>query len=870
MRIRSLNYACYSRETLLVANKDITFALLDGRISELKAFPPVAMKLLELCSDPDVQLSTLAQVVESDQVVAARVLRAANSAYYSPASRISSIRDALMLMGLDAVRALALTIGLHQAFCTESAIGREAERLWQHSIAVALCAQELARRCGERRKERCFALGLLHDIGKLALLQHLSKDYGQALRLCQEGLSLLEAERTVFGVDHAAVGGWLAERWAFPSELRLGISLHHSELGGSPVEGSTRTLAELVQVADWLASSQGLSAPGWSCSPATIPSCRASLPVSDDALLQVCLGLDKRVNQICAGVGIAPVPADLFQRTLYRASAELAQVALELDARNRRLQDTLRQVSLVGEVAKALAAADRPERVIELFISRLVQVQGVVQVRCVVDDSEAEVLAAVTGAGQSEVPQVRRLSPFEASRIAELPALPWQWQRRAFALADGRRGWVAWACDPEAPHVPSLDLFAELLVLALERAFVAAEALRAVARADKLARAGAAGQCDELTCRARAEAQNVGRAAAETAHELNNTLAIILGQAQLALAADGRPQLEAHLLAIEHAAQAAAAAVRRLQECARGVRGRTSMRPCDLAEIARSVLEATRYRWEQAAKDGITIRVVADLPAPLPVFADEGALRQVLTNLLFNAVDALPRGGTIRVRGWADAGFVYLVVEDTGVGIPADLKERIFEPYFTTKGEKGTGLGLAVCRSIVQEHRGEIVVHSEPGKGSAFTIRLPAFAGRLSEEGVEGVAKGASRLRILVVDDEPEVLEVLQRMLMLDGHAVQVARNGAAAVETARSGALDLVVTDLGLPDMHGWQVIAELRRANPRAAVLVVTGWDEQAREDAAELADAILTKPFGIQELRRAIGAALSRRPPSEPNPA
>jgi CheY-like chemotaxis protein len=228
----------------------------------------------------------------------------------------------------------------------------------------------------------------------------------------------------------------------------------------------------------------------------------------------------------------------------------------------------------------------------------------------------------------------------------------------------------------------------------------------------------------------------------------------------------------------------------------------------------------------------------------------------VFTNLVLNALDAMPWGGTLTVSS-ADAGSeVGISVTDTGVGMDAETRTHIFEPFYTTKPVKGTGLGLPVADGIVARHHGRIEVASEPGQGSSFTVWLPAAT-------MEAVGGGAlpcgplPRLRILAVDDEEAVLQVLRDLLVLLGQDVEIALGGRAGLERFSAGGFDAVFTDLGMPGVNGWDLVRSIKARSPETPVVIVTGWGVQIdnRVLLTRGADCVVPKPFSLEDVRQAL---------------
>jgi CheY-like chemotaxis protein len=245
-------------------------------------------------------------------------------------------------------------------------------------------------------------------------------------------------------------------------------------------------------------------------------------------------------------------------------------------------------------------------------------------------------------------------------------------------------------------------------------------------------------------------------------------------------------------------------------------------------------------------------------PVP-PVAGHPAELRQVLTNLILNAVDALPKGGTITISTRPGARAIEVSVADTGVGMSEEVRRRIIEPFFSTKGPKGTGLGLAMVYGIVARHGGEVVVASREGHGSTFTIRLPIGSGR-TEPGTAPLALAANAgARVLVIDDEEHVREALADMLRLTHHEVVVASQGFEGLEYFRAAPFDLVMTDLAMPGMSGWQVAQAVKAARPHVPVVLVTGWGVEVQADELQTrgVDRVMSKPFRFEDVQEVVAS-------------
>jgi CheY-like chemotaxis protein/anti-sigma regulatory factor (Ser/Thr protein kinase) len=302
--------------------------------------------------------------------------------------------------------------------------------------------------------------------------------------------------------------------------------------------------------------------------------------------------------------------------------------------------------------------------------------------------------------------------------------------------------------------------------------------------------------------------------------------------------------------------------VRRIQQFAR-LRPDEQFVGVDVNTIVQEAVAIIRPRWEEkTTHENRPLDLKLDLGPVPPVSGRPAALTEVLTNLMLNAIDAMPEGGTLAVSTRPQEGAVVITVTDTGVGMTDAVRRRIFEPFFSTKGESGSGLGLAMSYSIVKRHSGDISVASEPGRGTTFTMVFPAASQATVAPPPSSPPRPRRAARVMVVDDEPQVLATLAELLRTQGHQVTAAPGGRDALAMYRPGGFDVVLTNIGMAGMNGWEV-AERVRAIDRAVPLVfITGWGLR-EEDNARLAALGVTrclfKPVRPAELDAAIQATL-----------
>jgi len=355
----------------------------------------------------------------------------------------------------------------------------------------------------------------------------------------------------------------------------------------------------------------------------------------------------------------------------------------------------------------------------------------------------------------------------------------------------------------------------------------------------------------------------LGELASGIAHDFNNLLASILGHAQLLIDQTQEPTTAEGLRIIEQAAHNGADTVRRLQNFAQTNRSLPT-EEVRIDEIIIESLAITRPRWRDSMQSqGLQMRIIRTLGDLPPMVGDGPALRDMVTNLILNALDAMPDGGELRLRTALlhddDGPTALIEVTDTGVGMSADVRQRIFDPFFTTKGASGTGMGLAMVYGIVQRHQGSISVESVPGHGSTFQVRLPvrSLAPRAFTQPIPEVVVPAHAMRIVVVEDDDAVRRVLAQILRKVGHDVVDIASGRSAIELMANERFDLLCTDLGMPEMSGWDLISHVRATYPCMMTILITGWGEQINADDARLrgADAVVAKPFDATRLRQMI---------------
>lgn len=356
-----------------------------------------------------------------------------------------------------------------------------------------------------------------------------------------------------------------------------------------------------------------------------------------------------------------------------------------------------------------------------------------------------------------------------------------------------------------------------------------------------------------------AKLRSLGQLASGIAHDLSNILMVIQGHSELSLEnakVDERGQKA--LKTILQAAANGAEVVRRIQSFYRPI-DPDEIEPVDL----NAVISTTVSHIEGSLvtlRPSLENKVVVDLkPQPLPYIAgNDKELGQIFANLMLNALDAMPKGGTLSIRTWREDKRAVVQVADTGMGMTEEVRSRIFDPFFTTKGEAGTGLGLSITHGIVLGHGGEISVESTPGIGTKFSVNFPLFELENTPHALpEPTAADIVPLRVAVIDDDPFVAQTIEDLLEDMGHTVAVALSGREGVRMALKGNWDVICTDLGMKDMDGWEVLRTLREKLPETPVYLLTGYGFSLDPERVEKMGAagVLTKPVSMSTLQNAL---------------
>ena len=371
--------------------------------------------------------------------------------------------------------------------------------------------------------------------------------------------------------------------------------------------------------------------------------------------------------------------------------------------------------------------------------------------------------------------------------------------------------------------------------------------------------------------------KSLGELAGGVAHDFNNVLAAILGRAQLLKMQFKPPEgkqekrkamidLIKNLEIIERASSDGAETVRRIQEFSRKRSDDKEFAKIDINQLIENSLEFTAVRWkDEVESKNIKINIEKEFSSLPSTLGSAAELREVFTNIINNAVDAMPQGGTIHIKTATEDNLISIEIKDTGIGIPEDIKHRIFDPFFTTKGVQSTGLGMSTSYGIINRHKGTILVDSTEGKGTVFTIKLPITSTLQGvEEKTKATLQDKKEATILVIEDEEDVRTLLADILTEGGHHVVTASDGSQGIEMFKENDFDLVFTDLGMPGVSGWQVAEAIKNINDKTPVAVITGWNVELNKSEMKErgVNFIAYKPFEVNQILNLVSEGMELR--------
>ncbi|HTD86217.1 MAG TPA: CHASE sensor domain-containing protein [Candidatus Binatia bacterium] len=624
-------------------------------------------------------------------------------------------------------------------------------------------------------------------------------------------------------------------------------------------------------------------------------SVRASPPKSRDEVGELIAGFNEMLEQIQSRDAALQSARDDLERRVHERTQALQQEVSERRRAEQQLQQQLTRISLLNSITRAITDRQDLESVVNVVLKQLQDNLPIDFGRVYLYDKQARTIT-VAGANEAEALDAdthifTRQTAIESSGLtdclegkpviwADMQGGEWPLQER-LTKAELRSAIAV-------PLVVEGELFGILLAARKKpQAFSSGECefLRMlsehVALAAHQARLHTQLQSayDELRQTQQAVMQQerlraLGQMASGIAHDINNALCPIVVYTDMLLQKSRSLEDETckYLNNIKTAGEDISHIVSRMREFYRRRDGKDALAAISLNRVAQQVIELTRPRWRDIPQArGITVEMELDLDEKVPEIPGiESELREAITNLILNAVDAMPNGGRLILRSRSRAGagkkpaFALLEVRDNGTGMSDEVRRRCLEPFFSTKGKRGTGLGLAMVYGIMERHDGRIEIDSSYGKGTTMRLVFPVRdLPSASPQKPERPPKPLPAMRILCVDDEPLLREMMKQILESGGHTVELADGGESGLATFRAARqknepFDVVITDLGMPYLDGRQLSRALKNDSPDTPIIMLTGWGTIMKEDGDMPAqvDGVLSKPPKIAELYAMLG--------------
>lgn len=891
--------------------------------SRLPTLPSVAMEAIRLMEGEGASFESVAELLKNDQVLASRILQYANSAHVGSRRKVSTISEAISIVGFNAVRSIILSVSIFDCFSNKLApLGKKLVNFWLHSIGVAATAEILASRLAFPSCDQAYVGGLIHDLGKLVCYLD-SPDRFEELcrRLEQQGAFGMKAalpldiEQEVIGATHIEAGRMLARRWGFPENLINVVWLHHQPVYET-ISPADENLYKLIRFADVLCVTHNIGASyfllqnGYNHDHFHFALENLVLhhhlsPADIDSIMEEVHG---RVEAVSTVLGIWD--ADEYRRLVGAANVSLGAMSMNLENQNRDLAEANRLLESVQAMIRQLQPGLSVRTAAGVIADAVRKTFHVGRCLCLLRDEAArefvglffdgethhETRVPINSAERKRHIEATQVSAIEAEAIRRLEAQSLNISEGAQVDA-GVVSMVAgsqflatfFVADRQSP-LGGDPLLGELMVDFSNAAYggepevqnrFAAFAAAAGNAVERLLLSGnLERQSREMAdaMRRMEESQRqlfhshrlatVGRLAAGAAHEINNPLTIISLNVQILNSMLGKKkesqEVRDRLKIIAEQEERISKIIHDLMGFARPSEPKFVQASAE--QIMHKVLNVIEDRVSMA-----NIEVVNDIPADLPwLMVDPLQIEQVFMNLLINATHAMPEGGKVFLSAQGRNGFVEVRIKDTGVGIPKKNLAKIFDPFFTTKKEgEGTGLGLAVCHSIVEQNGGRLLVTSEVGKGTTFTIILPVDKGsrlRALKSGIEQQQAAKKHVplencRILVIDDERILNDMLQDSLREAGFEVEGAYDGIEGIGRLRYKKFHLVLLDIRMPRKDGLEVLQFIKDEFPDVKVVIITGLAsmEEVKETVRMGAHACLRKPFRLEKVLETVENAI-----------
>jgi signal transduction histidine kinase/HD-like signal output (HDOD) protein len=697
----------------------------------LPSLPQVLLKLIEACRNEEKTIRDIAQIIGGDSSLSARILGIVNSPFYRRAEKIVRMDDALFQLGRDTVRSIAISASIHQVFSRVNGQSHFSMKLyWYHALLCAVLARRLAEKASYKAPELAFLSGILHDVGRLVLWVNFPDEYGKVLQAARNrSETLLEGELRM-GITHAEVGSWLLTRWGLDAFTADAARYHHE-----PLERihNAFPLIKIIYAANILSDMPESDFSRYKV-------IRELFGISFTDITEMLTAAREEVRELAEALDIQVDPADPYHPPLGGRD----------EVNTEELTGEVRDVALLQTAMQGLLEAPDRDAIQRAARQGLEVLFGTPAILLFLLDRDRELLVLQDNAGsrlppgqELTIPMGRNESlPVKAVVQKTILGTPERREKGTLTIMDEMLVHILGSeeilCLPLAAQMETVGVF----VLGVERSAAASITARSRLLALYADQVAMSLRLDQMR-KAQARLYQAGRLAASSAlarkvaHEVNNPLSIIKNYLKILgmkLGTDNMAQDELRI--VNEEIDRVALIIRQLTDLtSEKDRIRQAV---DVNGLLRDLSTIIEKSFSTASR----IRFHLDLDPALPgLVTDRNGLKQVLINLLKNAIEAMKQGGNLYVRtkclvtrdleemavrreGKAEQ-YAEISVRDDGPGIPEAVRQRLFEPYVTTKGEGHSGLGLSVVHSIVKDLGGTIQCESAEGKGTTFVIRFP-------------------------------------------------------------------------------------------------------------------------------------------------
>jgi putative nucleotidyltransferase with HDIG domain len=893
-----------------------------GVVDDIPPLPAIATRIIDGCINEQVNNKQLADFIKHDLALTSKVLSLINSSFYSLDDHIDDLSHAISLLGRKTIRNLVLSISIYNTFTPE---GKKHEKqlaaFWHHSLACATTAETLARIIGYDQTEEAFIGGLLHDIGKLIAFIRFPEEFGLFLNQLQQqnksggsDIPPLELEDKILGISHHQLGKWTAERWNFPEKIINAVWLHHQPI--TSFSKKADRLPAIIRFADAFCNIHHLGSNYFINREIDLP-CHSNHAQSYDLLKKFFKIDDNGISDI---LSLTMDRLDEFAETLdlsddqryfdaiKHANRELGRMNVAHVQALNNLRMKKRVLKGIYHLGREISQHHTPAELARIIIQTTIDTYKSDLALCFLKADDEQLPVGLGYANKTffnpqdwlshdnqqkkktvKVPPQQRKALDYIEKILLSPDIFLTSEKitpllsRSSILAvpltyhagnnKGIIGQIILDCRKMIRYGGGKEsLLQDLHIFAA----AIANNVHKVMLFDNLNQ-----QSEELADLQRQTEQmqeqlylsqrlaTVGRLAAGAAHEINNPLAVISANIQILLRkaneAGNRKKESIQYQTILRQTGKISKIITDLVTYAHPAK--PHMQTANIQQIVTQSLEAV----DPLKKITLKNKLPKDLP---PLNVDAIQIGQVLINLLINAEQAMPDGGTITITGRKEDGQVVVQVADTGKGIPPEQQTVIFDPFFTTReAGQGTGLGLAICHSLMEQNNGKIRVKSLVGSGTTFSLFLPKsmennnpISDELQQSSAVDDLPGSGndfQPRILFVEPGREMGPLLAEELSSSGYQLETADSSLKAIETIKGNVFDLLIIDLDMGVRATRQILRWLNKFFNNLPVIVLTGLNSM--EQVKKLEDFEISsyqqKPFQVETLLKSVTELINR---------